>query len=59
MDAESVRKCGEERKLLIECVNYCSKEELIEPLGISEILVRRASDKSEEVSTKLYRVWLA
>jgi len=44
----------EKRKLLIEwCKLLLERKELIEPLGISEILVRRASDKSEEVSTRV------
>ena len=44
----------EKRKLLIEwCKLLLERKELIEPLGISKILVRRASDPSDEVSTRV------
>ena len=46
---------GEERrKLLIEwCRLLLERKELIGPLGISQILIRRASDSSEEVSSRV------
>ena len=46
---------GEERrKLLVEwCRLLLERKELIEPLGISNILIRRASDPSEEVSSRV------
>ena len=46
---------GEERrKLLVEwCRLLLERKELIEPLGISQILTRRASDASEEVSSRV------
>ena len=44
----------EKRKLLIEwCKLLIERKELIEPLGISKILIRRSSDPSEEVSTRV------
>jgi len=44
----------ERRKLLIEwCRLLLERKELIEPLGISQILIRRASDSSEEVSSRV------
>ncbi|MBT4066027.1 MAG: hypothetical protein HOE76_02255 [Euryarchaeota archaeon] len=46
---------GEERrKLLIEwCRLLLERKELIVPLGISQILIRRASDSSQEVSSRV------
>ena len=46
---------GEERrKLLIEwCRLLLERKELIGPLGISQILIRRASDSSDEVSSRV------
>jgi hypothetical protein len=46
---------GEERrKLLVEwCRLLLERKELIGPLGISQILIRRASDSSEEVSSRV------
>lgn len=44
----------ERRKLLVEwCRLLLERKELIEPLGISKILIRRASDSSEEVSSRV------
>ena len=44
----------ERRKLLVEwCRLLLERKELIEPLGISEILIRRAGDSSEEVSSRV------
>ena len=44
----------ERRKLLIEwCRLLLERKELIEPLEIAKILIRRASDSSEEVSSRV------
>jgi hypothetical protein len=44
----------ERRKLLIEwCRLLLERKELIGPLGISQILIRRSSDSSEEVSSRV------
>ena len=44
----------ERRKLLIEwCRLLLERKELIGPLGISQILIRRASDSSDEVSSRV------
>tara|TARA_B100000767_G_scaffold264683_1_gene279860 strand:+ start:322 stop:1788 length:1467 start_codon:yes stop_codon:yes gene_type:complete len=52
---EQLENSGEERrKLLIEwCRLLLERKELIEPLGISGILIRRASDPSLEVSSRV------
>ena len=44
----------ERRKLLVEwCRLLLERKELIEPLGISKILIRRAGDPSSEVSSRV------
>ncbi|MDC3047872.1 hypothetical protein OA191_00965 [Euryarchaeota archaeon] len=44
----------ERRKLLVEwCRLLLERKELIEPLGISQILIRRAGDPSSEVSSRV------
>ena len=44
----------ERRKLLVEwCRLLLERKELIEPLGISKILIRRAGDPSDEVSSRV------
>tara|TARA_B110000444_G_C18850916_1_gene605504 strand:+ start:92 stop:1558 length:1467 start_codon:yes stop_codon:yes gene_type:complete len=44
----------ERRKLLVEwCRLLLERKELLEPLGIPQILIRRAGDSSEEVSSRV------
>lgn len=52
---EQLENSGDERrKLLIEwCRLLLERKELIEPLGIPQILIRRAADPSEEVSSRV------
>ena len=52
---EQLENSGEERrKLLIEwCRLLLERKELIEPLGIPQILIRRAADPSQEVSSRV------
>ena len=53
---KQLENSGEERrKLLVEwCRLLLERKELIEPLGISEILIRRASEpSSDEVSSRV------
>jgi hypothetical protein len=52
---EQLENSGEERrKLLIEwCRLLLERKELIQPLGIPQILIRRAADPSQEVSSRV------
>ena len=52
---EQLENSGEERrKLLIEwCKLLLERKELIQPLGIPQILIRRAGDPSQEVSSRV------
>jgi hypothetical protein len=44
----------ERRKLLVEwCRLLLERKDLLDPLGIPQILIRRASDSSQEVSTRV------